>query len=124
MKADIKKKWVEALRSGDYEQCSGGLRTGDKYCCLGVLCDLSSKDGAGVWTDHGGRAYEFSIKDDGHSSVLPEFVCNWAGLNSNSHGGCNPYFLIPKQRAATTLSGENDSGKTFAEIADLIEEHF
>ena len=42
-----KKKWVKALRSGKYEQCTGRLHLkGDGYCCLGVLCDIV---GAGRW---------------------------------------------------------------------------
>lgn len=41
MKQDIKQRWVEALRSGNYEQGQGVLRTeDDTYCCLGVLCNL------------------------------------------------------------------------------------
>jgi hypothetical protein len=44
MKPEIKKLWVEALRSGDYKQGHGRLaRIKDKqieYCCLGVLCEV------------------------------------------------------------------------------------
>lgn len=43
MDAEVKAKWVEALRSGDYQQKQHGMfaRWGDKrYCCLGVLCTL------------------------------------------------------------------------------------
>lgn len=42
MNPEIKTKWVEALRSGKYKQGKKSLRSreGDKYCCLGVLCDL------------------------------------------------------------------------------------
>ena len=32
------KKWVKALRSGEFEQGTGYLRKGDKFCCLGVAC--------------------------------------------------------------------------------------
>lgn len=43
MKKDIKDKWVEALRSGKYKQCTGALcrvyYNGCAYCCLGVLAD-------------------------------------------------------------------------------------
>lgn len=35
---EIKQKWLDALRSGQYEQGHGKLKTDDgKYCCLGVL---------------------------------------------------------------------------------------
>jgi len=40
MKADLKAKWVEALRSGKYEQGRGALLNDGKYCCLGVLCEV------------------------------------------------------------------------------------
>jgi hypothetical protein len=37
MDPEIKAKWVEALRSGKYQQEFGGLGKGTKLCCLGVL---------------------------------------------------------------------------------------
>ena len=37
MKAEDKAKWLEALRSGEYEQIDGTLCRDGKYCCLGVL---------------------------------------------------------------------------------------
>lgn len=45
MDAEVKAKWVEALRSGAYRQGGGNLRTKGKagrpeYCCLGVLCEV------------------------------------------------------------------------------------
>lgn len=35
--ADVKKKWLKALRSGKYKQTKGTLCDGKGYCCLGVL---------------------------------------------------------------------------------------
>lgn len=40
MKKSVMKKWVKALRSGKYEQGIHYLNNGDKYCCLGVLCEV------------------------------------------------------------------------------------
>src|SRR5687768_14875704 len=46
MKKGIKKKWLAALRSGNYNKGKRALRKkkllGDHetYCCIGVLCDL------------------------------------------------------------------------------------
>ena len=37
MKAEDKAKWLESLRSGEYEQIDGTLCRDGKYCCLGVL---------------------------------------------------------------------------------------
>ena len=39
MKPEIKQLWINALRSGKYQQGTGCLRKEDKYCCLGVLLD-------------------------------------------------------------------------------------
>lgn len=41
MNPEWKKKWVEALRSGKYKQGKEALCFGDKYCCLGVLCEIA-----------------------------------------------------------------------------------
>lgn len=39
------KAWIEALRSGKYEQGVKRLRDEDKMCCLGVACDVIDPDG-------------------------------------------------------------------------------
>lgn len=36
--AEFKTKWVKALRSGEFEQCTGSLKKDDRHCCLGVAC--------------------------------------------------------------------------------------
>lgn len=42
MKKVVADKWVAALRSGEYDQGIGRLRShNDTYCRLGVLCDIS-----------------------------------------------------------------------------------
>jgi hypothetical protein len=39
MKAALKRKWIAALRSGDYKQTCGELynKSAQAHCCLGVL---------------------------------------------------------------------------------------
>lgn len=51
MKAEMKTKWLAALRSGKYEQGSGRLRSidGTHFCCLGVLADVAGA----TWGDDG-----------------------------------------------------------------------
>jgi hypothetical protein len=46
MDTTLKAKWVEALRSGKYQQGQGYLQKDGKFCCLGVLCDVSD---VGEW---------------------------------------------------------------------------
>jgi hypothetical protein len=36
----LQQAWIDALRSGKYEQTERRLRLADRFCCLGVLCDL------------------------------------------------------------------------------------
>jgi len=40
MDQEIKAKWVVALRGGKYQQARYQLRHDNRYCCLGVLCDV------------------------------------------------------------------------------------
>jgi hypothetical protein len=61
MRQDIKAKWVEALRSGQYQQIHGRLRYHAKFwtkgtprcCAVGVLCDVLVSEGLGKWVNYG-----------------------------------------------------------------------
>lgn len=35
-----RQRWTTALRSGEYEQWQGSLRSDHAFCCLGVACDV------------------------------------------------------------------------------------
>jgi hypothetical protein len=41
----LKQKWVDALRSGKYEQAYCVVRMHDKFCALGVLADVYDPEG-------------------------------------------------------------------------------
>lgn len=43
MNKQLRDKWIKALRSGKYKQTTGVLKSGDHYCCLGVLCKVAGK---------------------------------------------------------------------------------
>lgn len=101
MNAKIKELWLKALRSGDYKQARNYLQRGERFCCLGVLCDLHAKAGLGRWNDD---LY------DGEDKVLPRAIQDWAGL-----GEAEP------TAEGKTLSGLNDDGASFEQIADIIE---
>jgi hypothetical protein len=116
MKAKIKKLWVEALESGKYKQARETLyvkNTG--FCCLGVLCDLhrkSTKKKKYSWNPLGSsNKHLYGITEAIDS--LPDVVMNWAGLEQS-----NPNITVNGME--TTLAQENDSGKTFKEIAKII----
>lgn len=83
MNPTVKTKFVAALRSGKYRQCSGHLfldtqGTGkpDKFCALGVLCDIHRKE-VGHRPIVGDAYYR-------HSITLPRNVERWAGLASDA----------------------------------------
>jgi hypothetical protein len=110
MNPQIKQKWVSALRSGDYQQGQCYLRTNSGFCCLGVLCDLYGKEHNVEWNlANNGHNYEFQEFE----SYLPSSVRKWADLEY-----CNP----PVNDEESTLVRLNDSGSTFEQIADVIEE--
>jgi hypothetical protein len=43
---EVKDKWITALESGDYKKGTGQLKNGNKYCCMGVLAEIT--DGVSI----------------------------------------------------------------------------
>jgi len=107
MNPDIKKQWVEALRSGRFIQTDGMLRDMEsKFCCLGVLCDIVDPNG---WNYNSGEGF----KHCGLSGLPSQDILTSVGLDDD---------------VARTLSEMNDgidqsrdTRHTFVEIADYIE---
>lgn len=103
MNKEIKKRWIEALRSKQYQQGKYQLRTetqdyyGYYYCCLGVLTHLYAREKGCSWNE----------ACDGNKGYLPYNVRVWAGLDLLK----NPI----------NLAKDNDDGKNFDWIADKIE---
>jgi len=131
MNPEVKQKWIDALRSGKYDQGSEKLRSVQGYCCLGVLCDLYSKEQSKDWDFVGGEETNLQPKDywyfEGESEFLSESVKDWAGLPARD----------PSVRVDVTdnddeddwfyneeIANLNDSGYTFNELSNLIESQF
>lgn len=123
--------WVNALRSGEYVQGEEVLRSADnKYCCLGVLCDLFAKENQGEWVLDGmGTFYSFEVIDpdaynskDWNHEILPLAVAKWAGITSTGEL-TEVVWDRPESRgvSADWLTALNDHGYTFEQIADVIE---
>lgn len=111
MKKRVKKLWVEALRSGKYQQGTGQLRNEyNRFCCLGVLCNLHAQA-------HPKIAKRQTNPESylGESWFTPSDVIEWAGL---AHP--NPRLLY--ENYDWPLSVLNDrEGLSFKRIATLIE---
>ena len=120
MRREIARRWVEALRSGEYAQTKGRLQRvvpGDHgepegFCCLGVLCELAVADGVippAIRSDLLGTGMYGKI---GVNSTLPDEVQEWAGVEV-----ADPR-LEPTQTTASDLN--DNEGKTFEELAEAI----
>jgi len=118
MKKEIADIWVKALRSDDYKQVQGYLtkREGNtnSFCCLGVLCDIMQKQTKELKVETMYDHYKYN----GHGSNLPVEVRKWSGMTSSDGGFTSNVDL------EETLMTLNDTGKTFKEIADLIEKYY
>lgn len=94
----LKAKWIAALKSGQFKQGKDRLKNKDKYCCLGVLREVSGYTGrtaSGLLTPrHRKRSWSSKSLVDG----LP----------------------VDQQQ---TLAEMNDGGYSFSKIADWIEEN-
>ena len=96
MDAQLKAKWVAALRSGQFTQGRDYLYNPSKgsYCCLGVLCAING------------------ISEDAISSQMTTDISRW--LDSD---------LLSKEQRDHLGNKMNDAGVPFAEIADYIEKN-
>lgn len=66
---ELKDEWVAALRSGNYKQGTGKLKSFDCYCCLGVLaCLLEKSNKHKYWYD----GEIFHIEDTCSDEMLPK----------------------------------------------------
>jgi hypothetical protein len=138
MKPEFKAKWLADLRSGNYKQTKSVLYDGAGYCCLGVLC-------ASV-----GALFEDNTEDEfiGEPQYVP-FLTSINTYLSDTEGqtldDCGLTFFGLTNDEQDTLTKMNDGKpagiltwygpvqgyvqeppvepKSFAEIADWIEEN-
>ncbi len=113
---DVKRELCKALRSGEYKQGSGALKEnldGQLYhCCLGVLGEISGrllkrKVATDVHDSDGTRVYQYSAKSGG----LEDGGGKFAYLSTDDLS----------KSIQIVLSGMNDQGHSFEEIAYYIE---
>ena len=114
MPKKLKEEWIKALRSGEYEQGKKRLRTlyrdgSEKFCCLGVLCDIGID---GVWDDDTCIMPAERHAYDDHSIGVPSQADLIAmGIGDPFDG---TYFYLAEM---------NDEANSFDEIADWIEDN-
>lgn len=124
MKKIIKKKWVAALRSGEYKKAKGTLKKGNGFCCLGVLTDMycKAKKIENPWQKNNTKSKSYSVKltpkgDYEYHSVTPEKVMKWSGL-----ARANPIADGKELAVYNDRGDKNDKQMSFKKIAKLIED--
>lgn len=121
-------KWLQELESGKHKQCLEKLHNGTGYCCLGIaerfVCNVKPKR-IGNFSD--GFCYEFN----GETAILSGKSNNLIGLRFND-GSINDDFKVKFAEAMkengfehfnSSLTGYNDAGATFAQIAAAIRKY-
>lgn len=114
MNKEVARKWVEALRSGKYQQASGALRRASGgMCCVGVLCDLYVREhqGGEGWTPENDvilNGEELPTCYLPNSDAYP--IGTWVGMPRVGSGFDFGVYAVM-----------NDDGKSFLEIASQIE---
>jgi len=123
MKLEIKKMWVEALRSGKFKQGTKVLRSiNDEFCCLGVLCELHRQNHPDKeWMPSGDNNF---FKYMGNFGILPFEVTKWAELDDYE-----PKIMFNnKSELLYMLNDGNENANleqlNFNQIADLIEKQY
>jgi hypothetical protein len=109
MRKDIKKIWVNDLRSGNFTQADSVLcecpsvndKKNQHHCCLGVLCDIYARK---VKKKRLINVLN-KVKKEGEYELLNDEVLKWAGL---------------KDKTQQKLAEMNDDGDSFEEIASYI----
>jgi hypothetical protein len=105
MDAQLKVKWVEALRSGKFKQGKDCLKSDFGHCCLGVLCEIS---GDVEWESRPSSMYKAIIGNSTSISFLPFALARRAAISAEM---------------TDRLVRMNDNGAPFPEIADYIEKN-
>jgi hypothetical protein len=103
MPEKVKTKWLEALRSGKYNQTTEVLQNDCGYCCLGVLCRVGEKEDADLEFDTEGALHGANLSSHQYD------VYAWAGLDVHTEN--------------VLINLNDEEVKDFDEIADFIEEH-
>lgn len=110
MKRSIARKWAQALESGEYKQARHALRKGDKFCCLGVLCNIHAQEHPEIAVQQ--KRKQHYLNED---AILPHPVQEWAGL-------ATPNGKLKSYDALTVLNDYTEL--TFPEIAKVIRKHW
>lgn len=115
---EMKKKWLEALKSEKFEQRKGYLCKDNKFCCLGVLCEIEGveKCELPLYEGESDTAIFYGKRMDSEV-ITDEGLKKQIGSNGSFIG-----FLIRKDEIDHhSLTSLNDSEEDFEEVCHVIE---
>lgn len=107
------KNWMQALRSGHFDQCKYILRSyrTNNFSALGVACHISSKVRGMQEPNHdAGSTVYIDQEGNKNDRALPKAFRKYVGLTNE------------EQREIFTMNDEED--KSFEEIADYLEDNY
>lgn len=110
------KKWIKALRSGEYKQTTGRLQSGDSYCCLGILVEACETEPSR--DEDGGLAGGFPASALGHKEPWVLGINN--DLKKRTAIGHADYF-DPWPEGVKVYHLNDSMELSFDEIADCLE---
>lgn len=108
---EIKEKWLNALKSGEYKQVRGQLRTNFGHCCLGVLAEIHP---------------DLQISKNGENCLINNGEKNDENCFITEEVGYEPFSALLTGEVYTRLYRKNDDirlqGGDFSNVIPLIEE--
>ncbi len=109
MDRETRDKWVVALKSGLYKQGESFLKRDGRYCCLGVLCEVTNPPG---WDPAGGEIKYVESSDGENEEYADDQELPFVTLD---------HFELSTDQAGDLMDMNDCLGKSFPEIADWIE---
>jgi hypothetical protein len=130
--------WADELINGDWQQGNGKLRVDDKYCCLGVACEVAIANGCvmpvGEYTtededDGGPIIYGYGVVEQAY--YLPREAMEWYGFDQNDpvikfvQNNPPTRAARPGENAIWTASFANDDAhSSLREIGQMVKEFY
>jgi hypothetical protein len=111
---EIKNQWLKSLRSEKYNKGKHLLLYNDKYCCLGVLCEIQERPKNHI--------NEFQFYFDGNAKCLVNENPLFSYLNRL--GNFNGFKIKIRKTEYSILADVNDNSETFDEVIEIIEKYF
>jgi hypothetical protein len=115
---EIKEKWLTALRSGEYGKTTGKLCQDNKYCCLGVLCEIQQRPKE----NNKESIFPNSFLFDDSSNYLSKENDLFEILSSD--GRFRGFSIKVGSSNFQSLAKINDGMDSFDEVIEVIEQYF